>query len=140
MDNIIKIGNFTIERKRRTKKNASDLCEHPSISLDDNGDIVKCTECNIQLSAYYILKKVTKEYHKAVKNLQCISDDIKNLPKFFKDILGNSHTFAQKAIQALDDNDLNAVKDALNILIKLTDVNEIFDQKFKSLEHIDEFK
>lgn len=128
MDNIIKIGDFSIELKRRKDNNDSPECKHDSISMDDNGDIVKCTDCNMQLSAYWALCQFTKEFNEYTKQLDGMANEMSKFPEKQNSIFSNIIKIANQAIWALESGE----PDKARLIIE--DLNETTKSVKKTME------
>ncbi|MBW9102927.1 hypothetical protein [Paraburkholderia phenoliruptrix] len=68
MSNVIDIDALRVARKS-TYVRAPGECRHMHITLDDNGDIVKCDDCGVQLSAYWAITHFTEYYQRAIAKL-----------------------------------------------------------------------
>ena len=64
MSNVICIEDFQITRKRRTYLKG-DGCQHLHLESDDNGEIITCTDCTRQVSAYWALMMLAERYERA---------------------------------------------------------------------------
>ena len=52
--NVIEIGDFSLEHKRRE----SHECDHQNIVVYSNDEIVKCRDCDLQLTPFFALKQL----------------------------------------------------------------------------------
>jgi ribosomal protein S27E len=68
MSNVIDIDALRVARKSAYVRAASD-CRHMHVALDDNGDVVKCDDCGLQLSAYWALGHFVEYYQRAIAKL-----------------------------------------------------------------------
>jgi ribosomal protein S27E len=68
MSNVVDIDQLRIRRDQLYVRSTSE-CKHMHITLDDNGDIVKCNDCGMQLSAYWALTHFTEYYQRAIAKL-----------------------------------------------------------------------
>lgn len=68
MSNVIDIDALRVARKSSYVR-APGECRHMNFTLDDNGDIVKCDECGVQLSAYWALSHCVEYYQRAIAKL-----------------------------------------------------------------------
>lgn len=71
--NIIQIGDFTVHREKLLKDiNGHSLrgCKHSKITLDDNGDIVRCDDCKLQLGPYAALRMLVDQWSRLRDNLE----------------------------------------------------------------------
>ena len=68
MTNVIDIDALRVARKSGYVR-APGECRHMHITLDDNGDIVKCDDCGVQLSAYWAITHFTEYYQRAIAKL-----------------------------------------------------------------------
>lgn len=70
IDNVIVIGDFGLEITRRYEKLTKDTCDHLQVELDDTGEIVTCKKCKIQVSAYWALRELARNWKRANENLE----------------------------------------------------------------------
>lgn len=77
-DNIIQIGDFRIARTDRKWASRTDktICAHRSIELDDHGEIVRCMDCGIQVSAYWGLKMLAEHWEDASRKHQSAANQL----------------------------------------------------------------
>lgn len=68
-DNIIHVGDFALRRQHKAYVLKKDECPHRRVVLDDNGGIVKCDDCGVQLSAYWAICMLTEVWEKAQAKL-----------------------------------------------------------------------
>lgn len=68
MSNVIDIGEVRLRRDQRYVRSAGE-CRHIHITLDDNGDIVRCDGCGAQLSPYWLLTRICDEYSRALAKI-----------------------------------------------------------------------
>lgn len=75
-DNVIQFGEmaFKLRGKRYPPGHylhdgKDDRCKHLHVELDDNGDIVLCTDCKKQVSAYWALRIITEQWEEQNKKL-----------------------------------------------------------------------
>lgn len=60
-ENVVELGDYRFTHKRRHRYPKPE-CEHKSVELDDNGDVVMCLDCGKQVSAYYALRMLTEHW------------------------------------------------------------------------------
>ena len=65
MSEVIQIGDFAFKRKQREYLGPKADCKHLHMTLDSNGDIVECTDCGKQISAYWALQMLADHYQQA---------------------------------------------------------------------------
>jgi len=68
MSNVIDIDALRVARKSRYVRPVGE-CRHMHVTLDDNGDIVKCDDCGVQLSAYWAIGHFVEYYQRAIAKL-----------------------------------------------------------------------
>lgn len=61
MADIISIGEFQIARKGAGKRLTETQCRHKHLQLED-GDVVRCADCNVQVSAYWALESIAFDW------------------------------------------------------------------------------
>lgn len=93
MSNIIKIGDFELEKKDRHSRNRKekDRCNHMKMTLDDQGQTIHCTKCGDQLSAYWVVEEIMWCYERNMEDLKrkinhqkTVSEDLEKEHKFLK--------------------------------------------------------
>lgn len=70
-DNIIEVGDFRIARKGRIDQYDRQKCRHMHVELNDHGETVTCSDCGVQVSAYWALHMVAdywKDHARAHKS------------------------------------------------------------------------
>lgn len=77
MDNIIKVGDFSIERKRRGYLEAKDGCKHVALVLLEDEHTVFCNDCKAYLPAFSVLEVMLDDLGKSRKN--AIRLELRNL-------------------------------------------------------------
>ena len=100
MKNRIKLGDFTIAHQRRRGKRKSSACEHAVLSLNDHGDIVRCTDCQQQVSAYWALRKFIGELNQFSQDINQAEQNIKAITDNYIHLQTMMHSVALK-IKAL---------------------------------------
>jgi len=70
MGNLVEIGDFSLARKNRGGYAPISECAHKHLTLDDTGDVVRCVDCNTQVSAYWALTMLAEEYNRQWCRLQ----------------------------------------------------------------------
>lgn len=70
MADVIDIGDWKLHIKGRHRMGAPGECDHKHIELDERGDIVRCSKCGVQLSAFWALEMLADEYNRALSRLQ----------------------------------------------------------------------
>lgn len=80
-ENIVEFEAFRIRllAKKSYYDRTDKRCNHYNFTLDDNGEIVRCDDCNVVLSAYWAAKTMTNSWAAALKKLEaresCLSAD-----------------------------------------------------------------
>lgn len=70
MGDLVEIGDFSLARKNRGGYTPIGECAHKHITMDDTGDVVRCADCNTQVSAYWALTMIAEEYTRQWNKLQ----------------------------------------------------------------------
>ena len=65
MSNVIDIEELRFTRDRRVIRPSTE-CQHVHMTLDDKGQFVRCDDCHIQLSPFWVLERMLEQYEKAV--------------------------------------------------------------------------
>lgn len=76
MGDIVEIGDFSLARKHRGGYAPTGECRHNHLTLDDNGDVVRCSDCNAQVSAYWALAMIADEFSRQMGRLQAGKRDL----------------------------------------------------------------
>ncbi len=93
MSNVIKIGDFELEKKTRYSKylRDKDRCDHKRITMDDQGQTIHCAKCGDQLSSYWVVEEIMDAYLRGLKELKHkkdytskINDDLEKEHRFIK--------------------------------------------------------
>lgn len=64
-DNIITIGDLQLRRVHYQERRLRDACAHHRLSMDDEGGIVRCRDCGVQVTAYWALTFLASQYKRA---------------------------------------------------------------------------
>lgn len=70
MGDLVEIGDFSLARKNRGGYVPIGECAHKHITMDDTGAVVRCADCNTQVSAYWALTMIAEEYTRQWNKLQ----------------------------------------------------------------------
>lgn len=73
-DRVVAIEDLRIARRQRVPGEKD--CSHRRIVLDDNGEIVKCGDCGVQVSAFWALKMLTAVWGDAQRNLNAAKERV----------------------------------------------------------------
>lgn len=92
MSNIIQIGDFSIELARRSYEEKQKFCDHMSVSLEE-GDIVLCKKCNMQVSAFWCLRQYAIHWQVKDNAIKMMDNDLK------RRLESNLHLIAAKKIE-----------------------------------------
>lgn len=70
--NVVSFEGFKIGRRasRGGFGRKSDDCKHDNLEADDDGQLVRCTDCKAQVSNYWVLMKFMRLYEEARDKLQ----------------------------------------------------------------------
>lgn len=74
-DNVVKIADLQFSRKAWSSKE----CLHRNISLDRNGGVVKCLDCNESLSAFWALSELVTRYEATLLYLENAKKEVSEL-------------------------------------------------------------
>jgi hypothetical protein len=80
MDNVIQIGDFSLIRKRERGSKfwrKPDDCMHTSLEIDDDGHVVKCRTCGVQVEAYWALRTLAERYNESLKTVESKRDQLR---------------------------------------------------------------
>jgi len=94
MSDVIHIGEWQIHHKRDRYAPAPDQCNHRHIELDERGDIVRCTKCGAQVSAFWALRMLTEDYNDALVRLE------RKRQQLTEDIEKNLHLIAARKVES----------------------------------------
>jgi len=75
--NVIQFADLQIARLKDDYKRRVEGCQHRHIQLDDVGQVVKCMDCEKQVSAYWALSMLAADWKSQVSRLQREKDDAK---------------------------------------------------------------
>lgn len=70
MSDVIQIGDWQIQRKHALRMSQAGECDHKHLELDGRGDIVRCSKCGIQVSAFWALEMLADEYNRRLAKLE----------------------------------------------------------------------
>ncbi|HFD3783363.1 TPA: hypothetical protein ACF4EW_002634 [Pseudomonas aeruginosa] len=78
-DNVVEVGDFSIARKGRIDRYDRQKCRHLRVELNDHGETVICSDCGVQVSAYWALNMVAErlsaEWSKLQRAKKQLSED-----------------------------------------------------------------
>lgn len=95
-DNVIQIGELLIRRRQEKHTYLKDeRCHHRKMTWDDNGQIVTCDACGIQLSPYWALHQLAHFYDKEMSKLKARAEQLE------QDKSHNLHLIAAKKVEAV---------------------------------------
>lgn len=69
-DTVIDFGDFQIRRRERAAMFDRSRCQHAHMELDDQGGIVKCTDCGASISPYWALSRMAERWERAQEKLR----------------------------------------------------------------------
>ncbi|MFT0167510.1 hypothetical protein ACLKMY_00580 [Paraburkholderia mimosarum] len=69
MSNVIDIDELRVQRQLRHAMRPATDCRHKRIHLDDDGAIVRCADCGVQLEAYWTLTLFLEHYECALAKI-----------------------------------------------------------------------
>lgn len=70
MDNVINISDFYFRKKHQTYIRSEKECGHLNMTMNSAGNFVRCDDCSIQLSAYWVLDRMLETYTRDAKLLR----------------------------------------------------------------------
>ena len=73
-DNIVDLGAFRVSQVREHSTADRQACKHKHLQLDDHGDVVRCVDCNTQVSAYWALRHLLGEIERSLASLRARED------------------------------------------------------------------
>ena len=68
--NVVNIGDFAVKRKRRSSELIPGECTHLKMTMDDDGYHIRCDDCKVQLSAFWVLERMLATYQRSVDSLR----------------------------------------------------------------------
>ncbi|AXE31579.1 hypothetical protein DK842_17735 [Chromobacterium phragmitis] len=77
MGEVIQIGEWTLRRTQELRWTKEDGCKHHRLELDDRGDVVKCSDCGVQVSAYWALTTIVERYNQEMNKLSSAREQLK---------------------------------------------------------------
>lgn len=92
-ENVIQIGDFRIAQKQRSWLRSKSECRHLSIELDDNGGLVKCSDCKESLSPYWALSHLAEQFNSAYKKVEARAARVE------EDKSANIHLIAARVVE-----------------------------------------
>jgi hypothetical protein len=69
VSNVIDIEGLLVERQRQHASRPATACKHKRVKLDDDGCIVRCADCDLQLAAYWMLTEFLEHYELALAKI-----------------------------------------------------------------------
>jgi hypothetical protein len=71
VSDVLQFGDLQLRRRRSgfASTNKVESCPHSHVQLDDDGDIVKCLQCDRQLSAYWVLRRFVEFFLQEKRSL-----------------------------------------------------------------------
>lgn len=96
-DNVIQIGEMIVRRREEKKawNKKDERCHHRKTTLDDNGSIVTCDDCSMQLSPYWVLHQLIHYYDQEMKKVEARAKAVA------EDKAHNLHLLAAKKVEAV---------------------------------------
>lgn len=68
MTKVIDLGGYRFAHKHRALHDKS-VCQHKNMELDDNGNIVTCTDCGKQIDPYFALRAITDDWGRVAEGI-----------------------------------------------------------------------
>jgi hypothetical protein len=68
MSNVIDIEELRFTRDRRIVRPAGE-CEHHHMTLDDKGQFIRCDDCGVQLSPFWVVSLMLEQYDRSLAKL-----------------------------------------------------------------------
>ena len=68
MSNVIDIDELRFTRDKRIVRPREE-CEHHHMTLDDQGQFVRCDDCGLQLSPFWVLNRMLDQYSRALSKI-----------------------------------------------------------------------
>lgn len=76
MNNVLNLGDYRFTRANtRDPFKFSKDCRHKHLTLDSNGEIVKCDDCKAQVGAFWALQMIVASWDDWYSKLQRARDD-----------------------------------------------------------------
>jgi ribosomal protein S27E len=70
VSNVIQIDEMRLTQKSRFEMGRRADCRHLHLTTDEEGDIVKCDDCGMQVSAFWALRMLSEHYERAMAKLK----------------------------------------------------------------------
>ena len=68
MSNVIDIEELRFTRDKRIVRPREE-CEHKHMTMDDHGQFVRCDDCKVQLSPFWVLSRMLDQYERALSKI-----------------------------------------------------------------------
>lgn len=68
MSNVIDIEELRFTRDKRIVR-PRDECAHHHMTLDDEGQFIRCDDCGVQLSPFWVLNRMLDQYGRALSKV-----------------------------------------------------------------------
>jgi len=68
MSNVIDIEDLRFTRDKRIVRPREE-CEHKHMTMDDQGQFVRCDDCRVQLSPFWVLSRMLDQYERALSKI-----------------------------------------------------------------------
>jgi hypothetical protein len=95
-DNVIQLGELRIRRQEEMRGFLRDKrCHHRQMTWDDNGCIVTCDDCGMQISPYWAMQMLAREYKRAMEVVEAREKRVA------EDKSHNLHLIAAKKVEAV---------------------------------------
>lgn len=60
--NVVELGVYRVRHKAHARGGQKPQCAHKTFVLDDNGHLVICEDCGVQIDAYFALRAITLDW------------------------------------------------------------------------------
>lgn len=64
MGHVIEMGSLVLERRRRLEGSTATACQHQRLTMEEQGEIVRCSDCHAQVSAWWALSMLAEHWEK----------------------------------------------------------------------------
>lgn len=95
LTNVVQFSDLQIARLKDDVRRRHEGCQHRRIQLDDVGQVVKCLDCDKQISAYWALGMLAASWKSQVRSLEHQKNEAKAATEV------NLHLLAAKKVESV---------------------------------------
>ena len=94
MADIVDLGAFKLQRKHASLLTSKEQCPHKSLQMEEHGQIVRCADCQVQVSAWWALGQLAAHWGRLERKQEQREDQLK------KAMETNLHLVAARKVEA----------------------------------------